>query len=77
MDEPNNVENDAFTAAMIRLCAIGYFGSTCLGCGKPLNTMEEINNSVWWPHDNGDVGHKECYEKQVKIVKEGLNELCQ
>ena len=48
--------------SLLRLAASMYLGETCQGCGKTFETFESLENAVWWPHDGGRIGHRECYE---------------
>lgn len=47
---------------LLRLAMSMFLGETCQGCGKPFDTLESLKDAVWWPHDDGRVGHKECFE---------------
>ena len=43
-----------------------YLGETCQGCGKIIDTFEDMMRTVWWPHDKGRIGHKRCFDAARK-----------
>ena len=45
-----------------RMVFSAYLGETCQGCGKTIDSFEDMMDTVWWPHDGGRIGHKKCYE---------------
>ena len=48
---------------LVRFAMSMYLGEKCQGCGKTLDTVDSLRDSVWWPWKEGRVGHKACYEK--------------
>ena len=51
----------------VRQIAFGaYLGETCQGCGKIIDTFEDMMRTVWWPHDKGRIGHKRCFDAARK-----------
>ena len=44
-----------------QLCFGAYLGEICQGCGKPIDSFEDMMRTVWWPHEKGRIGHKRCY----------------
>ena len=51
---------------LLRLACSAYLGETCQGCGKTIDTFEEMTDTVWWPHDKGRIGHKRCFDAARK-----------
>jgi hypothetical protein len=54
---------------MRRLVFGTYRGETCQGCGKTINTFQEMTDAVWWPHEKGRIGHKRCFDAARKEVQ--------
>jgi hypothetical protein len=51
---------------LLRLAFAAYLGETCLGCGKTIDTYEDMVSAVWWPHNKGRIGHKRCFDAARK-----------
>jgi len=47
---------------LLRMALSMYLGERCQGCGKIFDTVESLDDTVWWPHDGGRIGHKTCFE---------------
>lgn len=47
--------------ALLKLCLSAYVGETCQGCGKTFDNIDQVKESVWWPHDGGRLGHPKCF----------------
>ena len=54
-------KNPAEKVAMLNLLMTPYLGEKCQGCGKAFETIDQLREAVWWPHDGGRVGHKTCF----------------
>ena len=61
-----NASDDA-----LRLALSFYIGEVCQGCGRSFDTIESLENAVWWPWEKGRVGHKECFDtgKSVEPIR--------
>jgi hypothetical protein len=51
---------------LLRLILSTYLGDTCQGCGQTFNTLQDMKDSVWWPHEKGRIGHRRCFEAARK-----------
>mgnify|MGYP001610845784 CR=1 FL=1 len=51
--------------ALVRLALSMYLGEKCI-CGHKFTTLDELNGTVWFPHDTGRITHKECYDAHKK-----------
>jgi hypothetical protein len=46
---------------LLWLAVSAYLGEKCQGCGRQFKTLASMVGSVWWPHENGRIGHELCY----------------
>ena len=51
--------------SLLGFCMSAYVGEKCQGCGKTFESIQEIEDreAVWWPHEEGRIGCKDCYTK--------------
>ncbi len=53
---------------MKKLILSFYLGDKCR-CGEEFTELEEVRESVWDPHEEGRISHKECYENKSFRIK--------
>ena len=47
------------------IALMAFVGEKCQGCQKTFETIESLNDSVWWPWEGGRIGHKKCYDENT------------
>lgn len=57
--------------AILKIVLSAYLGEKCQGCGQRFETIDSLKDSVWWPWDEGRIGHKECFELHQKRTEKG------
>jgi len=51
---------DKILAAQIAISM--YIGEKCL-CGESFDTLESLDDAVFWPRGENRIGHKDCWIK--------------
>jgi hypothetical protein len=62
MNKPPSKHSPEMQHAMVDVALSMFIGDKCKGCGKTLDTKEEVKESVGWIWEHGRVGHEDCYK---------------
>jgi hypothetical protein len=54
--------------ALVNLALSMHLGEKCI-CGHVFKEIEELKDTVWFPHKGGRIIHRECYWKDNKKAK--------